>query len=238
MSLSYRNWIEPMENPNTYMTKAEMARRHIQSMILSGAVGPGDRITTREVSTALGISETPIREAIRGLASEGWLDIQSHIGAVVQGLRADQIREISALRGRVCGLAIELGAPNFDAERLAMIDENIEAYAEALERKDYERVAETNYDFHELLCDNPQSPWCHKLIENMHGQMSAQRHGIPPQHNRLGDALEEHKRIRDMLRAGDFEGAAEMVKQHEKNTGDFLIRMISETPAIDKRRQK
>ncbi|MBO6726533.1 MAG: GntR family transcriptional regulator [Rhizobiaceae bacterium] len=227
-----------MENPNTYMTKAEMARRHIQSMILSGAVGPGDRITTREVSTALGISETPIREAIRGLASEGWLDIQSHIGAVVQGLRADQIREISALRGRVCGLAIELGAPNFDAERLAMIDENIEAYAEALERKDYERVAETNYDFHELLCDNPQSPWCHKLIENMHGQMSAQRHGIPPQHNRLGDALEEHKRIRDMLRAGDFEGAAEMVKQHEKNTGDFLIRMISETPAIDKRRQK
>lgn len=226
-----------MENPNTYMTKAEMARRHIQSMILSGAVGPGDRITTREVSTALGISETPIREAIRGLASEGWLDIQSHIGAVVQGLRADQIREISALRGRVCGLAIELGAPNFDAERLAMIDENIEAYAEALERKDYERVAETNYDFHELLCDNPQSPWCHKLIENMHGQMSAQRHGIPPQHNRLGDALEEHKRIRDMLRAGDFEGAAEMVKQHEKNTGDFLIRMISETPATDKRRQ-
>lgn len=226
-----------MENPNNYMTKAEMARRHIQSMILSGAVGPGDRITTREVSTALGISETPIREAIRGLASEGWLDIQSHIGAVVQGLRADQIREISALRGRVCGLAIELGAASFDAERLAQIDASIESYAEALDRKDYERVAESNHDFHELLCDNPQSPWCHKLIENMHGQMSAQRHGIPPQHNRLGDALEEHKRIRDMLRAGDFLGAAEMVKQHETNTGDFLIRMISETPAIDKRRQ-
>jgi DNA-binding GntR family transcriptional regulator len=226
-----------MENPNTYMTKAEMARRHIQSMILSGAVGPGGRITTREVSAALGISETPIREAIRGLASEGWLEIQSHIGAVVQGLRADQIREISALRGRVCGLAIELGAPNFDAERLALIDENIEAYAAALERKDYELVAEKNYDFHELLCDNPQSPWCHRLIENMHGQMSAQRHGIPPQHSRLGDALTEHKRIRDMLRAGDFEGAAEMVKQHEKNTGDFLIRMINEIPAVDKRRQ-
>jgi DNA-binding GntR family transcriptional regulator len=226
-----------MENPNTYMTKAEMARRHIQSMILSGSVGPGDRITTREVSTALGISETPIREAIRGLASEGWLDIQSHVGAVVQGLRTEQIREISALRGRVCSLAIELGAPNFDAERLAMIDDNIKAYAEALRRKDYDLVAEKNYEFHELLCDNPQSPWCHKLIENMHGQMSAQRHGIPPQHNRLGEALEEHKRIRDMLRAGDFAGAADMVRQHEKNTGDFLIQMISEMPETGKRRQ-
>jgi DNA-binding GntR family transcriptional regulator len=226
-----------MENPNTYMTKAEMARRHIQSMILSGSVVPGDRITTREVSTALGISETPIREAIRGLASEGWLEVQSHIGAVVQGLRTEQIREISALRGRVCSLAIELGAPNFDAERLAMIDDNIKAYAKALQRKDYDLVAETNYEFHELLCDNPQSPWCHKLIENMHGQMSAQRHGIPPQHNRLGEALEEHKRIRDMLRAGDFAGAADMVMQHEKNTGDFLIQMISEMPETGKRRQ-
>ncbi|MFZ2099719.1 MAG: GntR family transcriptional regulator [Oricola sp.] len=226
-----------MNKPNTYMTKAEMARRHIQSMILSGNVGPGDRITTREVSTALGISETPIREAIRGLASEGWLEVQNHIGAVVQGLRTEQIREISALRGRVCGLAIELGAPNFDAERLARIDENIEAYAEALERKDYQLVADKNYEFHELLCDNPQSPWCHKLIENMHGQMSAQRHGIPPQHNRLADALEEHRRIRDMLRAGDFAGAADMVKQHEKATGDFLIKMISEMPDGGKQRQ-
>ncbi|KJS08548.1 MAG: transcriptional regulator [Hoeflea sp. BRH_c9] len=219
-----------MDHSNTFMTKAELARHHIQSMILSGAVGPGDRITTREVSTALGISETPIREAIRGLASEGWLDIQNHIGAVVQGLRTEQIKEISALRGLVCGLAIELGALNFDDKRLGMIDRNIEAYADALERKDYQLVAEKNYEFHELLCDSPQSPWCRRLIENMHGQMSAQRHGIPPQHHRLGEALEEHKRIRDMLRAGDFAGAANMVKTHEKNTGDFLIEMISGMP--------
>ncbi|MCZ4291994.1 GntR family transcriptional regulator [Hoeflea alexandrii] len=218
------------------MTKAELARRHIQSMILNGTVGPGDRITTREVSTALGISETPIREAIRSLASEGWLDIQNHVGAVVQGLRTEQIKEISALRGLVCGLAIELGARNFDADRLDRIDRNIEAYAEALQRKDYELVAEKNYEFHELLCDSPQSPWCRRLIENMHGQMSAQRHGIPPQHHRLGDALEEHKRVRDMLRAGDFAGAADMVKKHEKNTGEFLIKMISGMPVQAKQR--
>lgn len=217
-----------MEKPEPYMTKTEMARRHIQSMILGGAVGPGDRITTREVSNALGISETPIREAIRSLASEGWLDVQSHIGAVVQGLRIEQIREISALRGSICGLAIELGTPNFTAKRLAQIDRNIEEYSKALETGNYQRVLETNYEFHLLLCDNPQSPWCRRLLENMHGLMSAQRHGIAPNDLRLTEALEEHKRIRDMLRAANFAGAAEMVKQHEKNTGDFLIEMIRE----------
>lgn len=217
-----------MNKPNTYITKAELARRHVQSLILSGSLGPGDRITSREVSDALGISETPIREALRSLASEGWLDIRNHIGAVVQGLKTDQIREISALRARICALAIELGADSFDENRLARIDENILAYAGALERKDYAEVARINYEFHDLLCDTPQSPWCQRLIENMHGLISAQRHGMAPQPDRLSDALDEHKRIRDMLRAGDIKGAAEMAENHELRTGDFLIRMLGE----------
>lgn len=220
-----------MDTPKTeHVTKAEMARRHIQSMILNGSVGPGDRITTRGVSVDLGISETPIREAIRSLASDGWLEVQNHIGAVVQGLRSDQIREISALRGLISGLAIELGADDFDAERLDRIDENIDAYAEALGNKDYQQVAETNYLFHRLLTENSKSPWCCRLLDNMHGLISAQRQAIPPQHSRLAEALEEHRHIRDMLRKGDFLGAAEMVKRHEKNTGDFLIKIIEELP--------
>lgn len=225
-----------MKEPRQYLTKAEVARQHIQEMVLSGTVGPGDRITTREVSDALGISETPIREAIRSLASEGWLEVQNHIGAVVQGLKTEQIREISALRGLICGLAIKLGAANFDAARLAEVDDNIAISAEALARGDFELFGAKNVEFHLLLCDNPESPWCKRLLENMHGLMSAQRHGIPPQPGRLADALQEHMRIRDRLRAGDFEGAANLVEQHEKNTGDFLIRIIEEMPAAAKSR--
>jgi DNA-binding GntR family transcriptional regulator len=171
---------------------------------------------------------------MRGLASEGWLDIQNHIGAVVQGLQMEQIREVSALRGLVCGLAIELGAPNFDSGRLALIDENVAASAEALARQDYQAFARKNFEFHELLCDNPQSPWCRRLLENMQGLMSAQRHGLPHQPQRLAEAQKEHERIRDLLHARDFRGAAAMVNQHEKNTGDFLIKTLSERAAAPK----
>ncbi|MBB3019135.1 DNA-binding GntR family transcriptional regulator [Microvirga lupini] len=217
-----------MEQSTTYVTKSEMARRHIQSMVLSGVVQPGDRITTRDVSTALGISETPIREAIRSLESEGWLEVQSHVGAIVRGLRVDQIREISALRGLISALAIELGAPNFDEARLKRIDENISSSAKALKAGDFRLFAEKNYEFHELLIDNPESPWCHRLMGSMLGLMSSQRHGIPPQRERLEQAQMEHGQIRDLLRAGDFKGAADMAKQHEKNTAEFLIRVIGE----------
>lgn len=220
-----------MEHPNIYLTKTEIARRHIKEMVLAGTVRPGDRITSREVSEALGISETPIREAIRSLESEGWLEIQSHIGAVVKGLHVDQVREISALRGRICELAIELGASNFTEGRLKRIDEVIDALDEALQKGDFQLFAAKNYEFHELLCDNPQSPLCYRLLNNMLGLMSSQRHGIPPQRQRLEEAQKEHRRIRDLLRAGDFRAAAEMAKEHERVTGDFLIRTISEMSA-------
>ena len=224
-----------MENPNTYMTKAEMARRHIQSMILSGSVGPGDRITTREVSTALGISETPIREAIRGLASEGWLEVQSHIGAVVQGLRTEQIREISALRGRVCSLAIELGAPNFDAERLAMIDDNIKAYAKALQRKDYDLVAEYKL----RVSRTPLRQSSIAMVPQAHRKHAwadvgpAAWHSAAAQPSRRSTGRAQ-AHPRHAARGAIFAGAADMVMQHEKNTGDFLIQMISEMPETAK----
>ncbi len=219
------------KRPDVFVTKTELARRHIQKMILSGGVRPGDRITTREVSTALGISETPIREAIQGLAAEGWLTVQNHVGAVVQGLRVEQVKEISALRGLICALAIQLGAPNYDDALLDRIDVNIEASAKALARKDFTLFADLNYEFHGLLCDGPDTPYCHRLLNNMLGLMSSQRHGVATSAERLGQALNEHRKIRDLLRVKDFQGAAELAKQHELNTGAYLIRMLSQTAA-------
>ena len=135
------------------------------------------------------------------------------------------------MRGRICGLAIELGAPNFSEARLEQIDEVIDALDAALNSGDFALFASKNYEFHELLCDNPQSPWCHRLLSNMLGLMSSQRHGIPPHRERLEQAQKEHCRIRDLLREGNFAAAAEMAKEHERITGDFLIRAISEVAA-------
>ena len=214
-------------SPDAFVTKAEMARRHIRKMILSGEVKPGDRITTREVSTALNISETPIREAIQGLAADGWLSVQNHVGAVVQGLRIEEVTEISALRGAICALAIELGAPSYDDALLDTIDRNIDAQAKAFDEGDFERFADLNYAFHNLLCDRPDTPYSNRLINNMLGLMSSQRHGISPNAERLVEALKEHRQIRDLLRARDFKGAAEMAKQHEVNAGAYVIKKLS-----------
>ncbi|WP_274630328.1 GntR family transcriptional regulator [Arvimicrobium flavum] len=215
-----------MAQPHVYLTKSDVARRHIQGMILSGAVRSGDRITTREVSEALGISETPIREAIRSLASEGWLEVQTHVGAVVARFGGEQVQEIYALRGLIGGLAIEFGGPFYDAARLANIDANIEAAEVAVANSDVELYAKLNNEFHVLLCDTPASQWCFKILVNLRAQTSIQQ-GFAAVPARLPGSLAEHRLIRDAIRQQDFGRAAELVKQHEHAAGAALINALT-----------
>lgn len=222
------SWLDLVDRESVVLTKSQLARRHIQKMILTGAILPGDRLTTREVSQALGISETPCREAVNSLASEGWLDVQSHVGAVVRGLQIDQIKEISALRGLICGLAIELNASSYDAAFLDRLDQNIEWSFAALEVDDVGQFGALNYQFHKMLCDGPGTPYSYRILENMLGLMSSRRHGIPAYRERLEVAIQEHCQIRDRLRVADFDGAAKVARQHELNTGLFLIRKMTE----------
>jgi DNA-binding GntR family transcriptional regulator len=216
-----------MSKPYVFLSKTDIARRHIQRMIISRQVRPGDRITTRGVSEALGISETPIREAIRSLASEGWLEVQTHIGAVVATAGREQLREIYALRALIGSLAIELGKSCFDAERLARIDANIEEATAAVEAQDTDRYTQTNHDFHVLLNDTPQSQWCLRMLVSL-SVMTSAHYGFHLRPARMEASLSEHKAIRDALRAGDFDAAVSLIKLHENSAYEVLASELAE----------
>ncbi len=203
-----------MSEPPIYLSKADLARRHIEGLILSRRVKPGDRITTREVSEALGISETPIREAIRSLASEGWLDVHTHVGAVVASAGIEQLREIYALRGLIGALALELGASSYDPERYSEIDANLEESTAAVAAQDVRRYTQLNHEFHILLYDTPHSQWCLRLLVNL-SAMTAAHFGFALKPQRMSESLREHKGIRDALRAGEFGQAVALIKAHE-----------------------
>ncbi|MFC3727077.1 GntR family transcriptional regulator [Neoaquamicrobium sediminum] len=223
-----------MTQASIYLSKADLARRHIEDLIISRAVKPGDRITTREISEALGISETPIREAIRSLASEGWLEVQMHVGAVVASAGREQLREIYALRAMIGSLAIELGASSYDARRMAQIDANIDAATLAVEAQDAVRYIQLNHEFHTLLNDTPHSQWCLRMLMNL-SALSSAHSGFKVIAGRMADSLAEHKSIRDALKAGEFESAAALVRLHENAAYEAITRELqSDNPAQTK----
>ena len=224
-----------MSLPTVFATKSSLAYQCIRQMILSGEVRPGDRIKLGDISQRLGISETPIREAVQGLAGEGWLDMNTHVGAVVRSINVEQVYEVSSIRGLITGLAIELNGSCFDDAMLQKLQENVEAMDSAVQRGDLQSVSSINDEFHRLLCGGPLSPYCTRIMESILGLTSYLRHGIIPKAERLQEQVREHRKIVEYLCEGDFRAAASMAKIHERNGGLFLIKELkkAKSKALD-----
>lgn len=214
-----------MLQPAVFLSKTDLARRHIEGLILSRKVKPGDRITTREISEALGISETPIREAIRSLASEGWLEVQMHVGAVVASVGSDQLREIYALRGLIGALAIELGGASYDARKFAEIDANLAASAVAVQNHDVKGYTQLNHEFHMMLYDTPHTQWCLRMLVNLCALTSV-HYGFTVMPGRMSASLSEHTGIRDAIRAGQLARASSLIKEHEQAGYEALAKEL------------
>ncbi|MEK8142848.1 GntR family transcriptional regulator [Streptomyces sp. M10(2022)] len=97
--------------PAPFRTKAYLAAEHIKQQIMSGEAEPGRKIVARAVAEAVGVSETPVREAVKQLVSEGWLAERPHVGAVVAQVTVENARELYGVRATLSALALELGGP-------------------------------------------------------------------------------------------------------------------------------
>jgi DNA-binding GntR family transcriptional regulator len=211
-----------------FVTKAGLARAHIQEMILSGQVLEGQQFTAREVSEALAVSETPVREAISGLVAEGWLKFNAHHSVVVASISVDQIDEINELRGVLSFLAVKRGGRAYSEQTLAALESNIEEAAKAVDDEDPPRYAEVNRQFHLLICDTPHTQWTHHLLTNLSSQTAVLRKGFAAVPSRMKASLDDHRAIVDAIRAGDIDLAGDLLVQHEHDASKALITALSQ----------
>jgi DNA-binding GntR family transcriptional regulator len=211
------------EGPGQHRTKSDLAKTHIQELILTGAMQPGGHITTRVVSEALGMSETPVREAMRSLAAEGWLELHAHLGSVVTARPTAQLVEIYAIRGALGALAIEIGGPTFTGQHLAAIEANIRQSERAVAGRQVGRYVQLNRTFHTLLSDTPLTQWTLRLLTTLWDQTAAMGRGFKLVPERLQESLGEHKAIHAAIAEGDHRRAAGLLNEHERGAGAALI---------------
>ncbi len=216
-----------------YRTKAYLAKKHIQELIVSGAVQAGEHITTRAVSDALAMSETPVREAMRSLAAEGWLDLLPHLGSVVASLQTAELTEVYALRGALGALAIELGGPLYTSGQLANLEANIRRSEKAVASGHILGYIQLNRVFHTLLSDTPKTKWTLRLLATLWGQTAAMGGGFRRVPARLQQSLDEHKAILAAIRATDYQRAAALLVRHENLAAATLIAALTASRSAD-----
>src|SRR3954454_16530894 len=135
---------------------AELRRR-----IVDGDYAQGERLTENRLADDFGISRNPVREALRVVETEGFVQILPRRGAVVATIDETAVRDLFAVREQLGTLAAGLAAERATSEGIAMLRSLIDDASKATEVEDFDRVAELNSAFHRAVIEVSENRWLH-----------------------------------------------------------------------------
>ncbi|MEZ0536862.1 GntR family transcriptional regulator [Caldicellulosiruptoraceae bacterium PP1] len=195
----------------------------VKEKILMGLLKPGDSLIETKLSEELGVSRTPIREAIRQLELEGLVYTIPHKGAIVAGVTAQDIEDIYTIRMLLDGLAARWAAIKItkdEEDELAEIFTLMELYTQ---RKDIAKVMKTDSRFHELIYKASKSKVLEHVLSTFHGYILRARTTSFETPGRLETALEEHRQIYNAIIERNPDNAELFMRQHVQKAAENLI---------------
>lgn len=188
-------------------------KEYLRNAIIVGDLSPGERLNEAKLSEEMGISRTPLREAITGLVVEGWLEQVRHSGTFVAEFRLPEITELLRVRRilEVGALELILERPDHTivAERLAEV--GVRA-GQALADQTF--PLNSSSDFHLLLLRESQNETLLGLGQTVHAKIRTVRFRSGTQENRRRLAIAEHEEIIAAISRGDQTAAIAALKQH------------------------
>jgi DNA-binding GntR family transcriptional regulator len=201
-------------------TLAQRTADAIRQMILSGSLAAGHVLRQEDLAQQIGVSRIPVREALRQLEAEGYVDLHAHRGATVAGLSADEALEIYEIRASLETLALKLAIPKLSAAQLAhaatLLDQ-IDGAAPS-----FGTWAELNWSFHETLYAPCGKPRLLSMIKALHDNvgrylrtsLTVGAHSPPSQ--------AEHRTLLAACRRRDTQLALTLLDKHLASTAHKL----------------
>lgn len=192
----------------------ERVLEKLREAILSGRFQPGQRLIERELVEQLGVSRTPIREALRKLELEGLVTTVPYKGPIVTLPTVDDARQLYEVRAALEGQATALLAARARPEDLERLESYVEAAEEAVRAGDVRAVLAANNAFHDELAARCGNTLLKSLIDNLRHRIillrveSLSLPGRPPR------SVAEHREIVGRIRARDPEGARGAMEAH------------------------
>ena len=207
----------PEETAEGYTLGGRVYHR-IREAILNGTYKPDEELREIAIGKALGVSRTPVREALRQLELEGLVYIIPNKGAYVKGITAEDVRDIYMIRSRLEGLSARLAAEKITPQQLADLEEVIYLAEYHAANGHYEKVFEMDSKFHELLYEACGSRQLHHLLSDYHHYVQQVRKLSVTKEVRAGQSTHELLMILEAIRERDTDKAEELARAHVANT--------------------
>lgn len=213
---------------------AQRAYAEITARLASGELSPGSWLREESLAASIGVSRTPLREALRKLSAEGLVSLQRNRGAQVVAWDREQIIEIYGLRAIVEGYVAAVAAQKISAETLAKLESNLAEYERAIAEGGAgapQRAAELNNEFHALVLDATANDSLIYLCNGVLGLPLVRRTFLRYTARDLARSVEHHRQLVEAFRRRDSETAEMVMKVHIRAAQHAAVDHETDAPA-------
>lgn len=209
-----------------YLPLRDVVFNTLRQAILRGELKPGERLMEIQLANKLGVSRTPIREAIRKLELEGLVTVVPRRGAEVAEITEKSLRDVLEVRRALEELAVKLACDRMTAEQMQQLKAAAKEFEKILEIDDVTKIAEVDVKFHDVIFMSTDNQRLIQLLNNFREQMYRYRveHLKKKQFHPI--LLAEHEEIIYRIENKQKEEAADVVCRHIDNQVVAVIDMI------------
>ena len=199
----------------------------LEEQIISQKLRPGEAVTEMKLSRELGVSRTPVREALQRLDREGLIQLIPNKGAVVLGISEQDLIDIYKIRMRLEGLAARIAAEKTDAEFCRLLGDNVDLTEFYMEKGDIEKVKNLDSEFHDIIYRSCESRMLGKTLSELHRYIASYRKLSLAADGRIERSLAEHREIYDAIVRGDAAAADALMSEHVARALENLLTIIT-----------
>ena len=213
-------------NMDEYLPLRDVVFQTLRKAILTGELKPGERLMEIHLAEKIGVSRTPIREAIRKLELEGLVTNVPRKGAQVAEISQKGLRDVLEVRRALDSFCAELACERITEDEKKALKEACLKFEEAVKTKDATVIAKADVSFHDIIIGATGNERIVALINNLAEQMYRYRFEYIKDENNHPKLIAEHRMLVDAIIGGDGEKARAIAGEHIDNQEISILKQL------------
>lgn len=213
-------------NMDEFLPLRDVVFNTLRKAILTGELKPGERLMEIHLANRLGVSRTPIREAIRKLELEGLVTMIPRRGAEVAQITEKSLKDVLEVRRALDALCAELACERITEEEMEQLASACIKFEKATKTKDATEIAKADVELHDIIVAATGNRRLVQLVNNLAEQMYRYRFEYIKDENQHEKLIEEHRMIYESIRNKDSIAAAEAARVHIDNQEKSIMKQI------------
>ena len=214
-------------NIDEYIPLRDLVFKTLREAIITGDLKPGERLMEIKLANELGVSRTPVREAIRKLELEGLVIMTARKGAEVAPINEKDLREVLEIRKALESLACQLACRNADDESIEKLRLANKEVINAVKDNNVELITQTDVEFHEVIYEITRNQRLIQMLHQLKEHIFRYRLEYIKEMKNRNSIVDEHNRIIEAIVDGSVRNAKREIERHIEVQEKYILNTLS-----------